>query len=135
MLRPSLGVTAGRLTDLRARLEAARLDTLALLRALDQAHVPPAHLHPQLETLSQLDADCAEALWALDQPPGTLDLRRMIRDTQVALDALPAARAQVRGRLPAAASATVKTLEPMLRTRLDPHEAYNDVPGRDPQNR
>ena len=31
----------------------------------------------------------AEALWALDQEPGTLDLRAMFRDTLAALDQLP----------------------------------------------
>ena len=121
--------------DLRLRLEAARLDTLAVLRALDHVHVPPTHLQPQLHTLYQLDADCAEALWALDQPAGTLDLRLMARDTLVSLEALPNARAQVRARLRAAASAALHTLEPTIRASLDPREAYNDVPGRDPQNR
>lgn len=106
-----------------------------MLRALDHVHVPPTHLQPQLDTLYQLDADCAEALWALDQPAGTLDLRLMARDTLVSLEALPNARAQVRARLRAAASATIHTLEPTIRASLDPREAYNDVPGRDPQNR
>ena len=122
--------------DLRSRLTAARLDTLALLRALDHALVPPVDL-PQapLRQLAVLDADCAEALWALDQPAGTLDLRTMLRDTLVSLDHLPDARAHVRARLPAAATARVLTLEKTLRARLDPNEAYNDVPGRDPHFR
>jgi hypothetical protein len=106
-----------------------------LLRALDQAHVSLPHVQPQLDTLFQLDADCAEALWALDQPPRMLDRRSMGRDTLVSLAALPDARARVRAGLPAAASATVATLEPAIRASLDPREAYNDVPGRDPQFR
>lgn len=122
--------------DLRSRLQAARLDTLALLRALDQALVPPAQLpQPQTHQLFELDADCAEALWALDQPAGSLDLRAMVRDTLVSLDELPRAREQVRARLPPAANPRVPTIEKAIRARLDPSEAYNDVPGRDPHSR
>ena len=122
--------------DLRSRLQAARLDTLALLRALDQALVPPAQLpQPQTHQLFELDADCAEALWALDQPAGSLDFRAMVRDTLVSLDELPHACAQVRARLPPAAHPRVLTLEKTIRARLDPSEAYNDVPGRDPHSR
>ena len=44
--------------DLRARLEAARLDTLALLRALDHAGLAPAHLPPpHIHDLYELAAD------------------------------------------------------------------------------
>ena len=80
--------------DLRSRLEAERLDTLALLRALDQAFVSPAHLpQPQTQQLFELDADCAEALWALDQPSCSLDLTAMVSDTLASLHKLPDARA------------------------------------------
>lgn len=122
--------------ELRSRLEAERLDTLALLRALDQAFVSPAHLpQPHTQQLSELDADCAEALWALDQPAGSLDLRAMVSDTLASLHELPDAREQVRARLPAAATTTVLTLEKAIRASLHPGEAYNDVPGRDPHSR
>jgi hypothetical protein len=122
--------------ELRSRIEGARLDTLALLRALDQAHVPPAHLpQPQTRQLFELDADCAEALWALDQPAGSLDSRAMVRDTLTSLDHLPEAREEVRARLPAAAIPRVHSLERVIRTSLDPSEAYNDVPNRDPHSR
>jgi hypothetical protein len=49
--------------DLRARLEAARLDLLALFRALDQMDLTALEI-PQrlLQQLFELDADCAEAL-------------------------------------------------------------------------
>jgi len=122
--------------DLRPRLEEARLDTLALLRALDQAFVPPAHIpQPHTHRLFELDADCAQALWALDQPPGSLDLRAMLRDTLASLDKLPGARENVRARLPVHASSRVRGLETAIRSQLDPAEAYNDVTGRDPQSR
>lgn len=122
--------------DLRSRLEAERLDTLALLRALDQAFVSPAHLpQPQTQQLFELDADCAEALWALDQPSGSLDLTAMVRDTLASLHDLPVAREQVRARLPPAATPRVLTLEKAIRASLHPEEAYDDVPGRDPHSR
>ena len=55
--------------NLRPRLEDARLDALALLRAIDRALIAPHKLPKQeLHQLYELDADCAEALWALDQP-------------------------------------------------------------------
>jgi hypothetical protein len=123
-------------TDLRARLERARLDTLALLRALDQRRLAPRDLpHAALAHLATLDADCAEALWALDQPLGTLDSDAMVRDTLRSLDAVPAAREQVRAGVPGDTRARLPTLEPLIRATLDLIEAYNDVPGRDPQNR
>ena len=123
-------------TDLRARLEAARLDTLALLRALDPVPVSPAQLpQPETHQLFELDADCAEALWALDQPAGALDFAAMVRDTRASLGALPDARQQVRTRLPSAVIPSLDRLKQAIRARLDPDEAYNDVPGRDPHSR
>jgi len=65
--------------DLRPRLEAARLDLLALFRALDRMDLSSAEIPQRLiRQLFELDADYAEALWALDQEPGTLDLRAML---------------------------------------------------------
>jgi hypothetical protein len=50
--------------DLRSRLEAARLDLLALFRALDRMDLTAREI-PQLilRQLFELDADYAEALW------------------------------------------------------------------------
>jgi len=76
-----------------------------------------------------------ERNFGLDQPVGGLDLHAMVRDTVTSLDALTDARAQVRARLPLDARARLERLEPVIRATLDPIEAYNDVPGRDPQNR
>ena len=113
-------------SDLRARLETARLDTLALLRAIDQALLPPRDL-PQTDLLQlyELDADCAEALWTLDQPPGGLDIEAMVRDTLASLNRLPAARDAVRARL--RPHPRIPRLESTIRTKLDPDEAYNDI--------
>src|SRR5713226_1257774 len=121
--------------DLRARLEIARLDLLAMFRALDRMDLSPAEI-PQrlLRQLFELDADLAEALWALDQPEGNLDRRAMLRDTLAALDQLPPRCTQFRGKLPARAHPTLEQLEDTVRKALNPKEAYNMVPGRDPEN-
>jgi len=121
--------------DLRARLEVARLDLLALFRALDRMDLSAEEI-PQrlLRQLFERDADYAEALWALDQLAGSLDRRAMLRDTLTALDQLPSACAQFRQRLAARAHPTLEQLEGSIRKSLDPKEAYNGIPGRDPEN-
>jgi len=118
------------LPDLRARLEAARLDLLALFRALDRMDLWPAEI-PQvlIRQLFELDADLAEALWALDQQPGSLDLRVMLCDTLAALEQLPEACAPFRKKLPGRAHPALAELENSVRKRLDPAEAYNMVRG------
>lgn len=120
---------AGLPADFRARLEHARLDTLALLRALD--HGLGSHAAPTapLAALAEADADCAEALWALDQPPGALDVAAMVRDTLAALARLPHTRQHVREALPQQTRDQVTRLERSIRATLDPREAYNDIPG------
>jgi hypothetical protein len=122
--------------DFRARLEEARLETLALLRALDQGRLAPRDLpHAALAHVAALDADCAEALWVLDQPLGALNVDAMVHDTITSLDALAVARELVRTGVPADRRAQLHTRESVIRATLDLIEAYNDVPGRDPQNR
>ena len=121
--------------DLGARLEVARLDLLALFRALDHRDLSPDEI-PQglLRQLFERDADYAEALWALDQAEGSLDRRAMLRDTLTALEQLPSACDQFRKQLPARAHPTLEQLEGSVRKALNPKEAYNMVPGRDPEN-
>ena len=121
--------------DLRPHLETARLDLLALFRALDRMNLTPQQI-PQrlLRQLFELDADCVEALWGLDQPPGKLNLQAMLRDTLAALDQLPAACSRFRKNLPPQAQPILAQLELTIRRNLNPVEAYNMVPGRNPQN-
>lgn len=129
--RSQVGIPA----DLRTRLETARLDLLALFRALDRMDLAPAEIPQRLiRQLFELDADYAEALWALDQPAGTLDLRLMLRDTLAALEQLPDASTRLRQNLPRRAHAALAQLEITVRQGLSPAEAYNMVPGRDPQS-
>ncbi len=121
--------------DLRARLEAARLDLLTLFRALDRMDLTPAEIPQRLiRQLFELDADYAEALWALDQPAGALNLHLMLRDTLAALEQLHQVQARFRKNLPPRAHATLAELEPTIRRSLQVVEAYSMVPGRDPQN-
>jgi hypothetical protein len=121
--------------DLRARLEAARLDLLALFRALDRMDLSAAEIPQRLiHQLFELDADYGEALWALDQPSDGLDLRAMLRDTLAALEQLPDALVRFRKTLPHRTRSTLPALELSVRKTLDPLEAYNMVPGRDPHN-
>jgi hypothetical protein len=122
--------------DLRSRLEQARLDSLALFRVLDRLDLSPPEI-PQrlLRQLFELDADCAEALWALDQPRRSFNLGAMLRDTRAALNKLPAARKTLREKLPTSAQTRRAGLEAAMRAALDPREAYNGIPGRDPQVR
>ena len=121
--------------DLRPRLEKARLDLLALFRALDRMDLSPAEI-PQrwIIQLFELDADYVEALWALDRPPASLDVHAMLRDTLAALDQLPRACARFRSHLPRRAHLILARLEIDIRSSLDPTESYSMVPGRSPQN-
>jgi len=121
--------------DLRTRLEAARLDLLTLFRALDRMDLAPAEIPQRLiRQLFELDADYAEALWALDQPPGALDLKLMLRDTLAALEQLSEASARFRKNLPRRAHPVLAQLEATVRASLLPAEAYSTVPGHDLQN-
>ncbi len=120
--------------DLRTRLETARLDLLALFRALDRMDLAPSEIPQRLiRQLFELDADFAEALWALDQSPGTLNVQALLRDTLAALEQLPEASARFRKNLPRRAHPALDQLEVTVRQGLLPADAYNMVPGRDPQ--
>ncbi len=129
--RSSLEIPA----DLRVRLEVARLDLLALFRALDRMDLSAAEI-PQglLRQMFELDADYAEALWALDQPAGRLNRQAFLRDTLAALDQLPKACDQFRRKLPPRAHPLLAQLKASIRKALNPKDAYTMVPGRDPEN-
>ncbi len=87
-----------------------------------------------LQQLFELDADYVEALWALDQPKGTIDVGAMLRDTLAALDQLAGALTRFRNHLPTRAHPVLLKLEPVIRKSLNPREAYNMIPRRGPQN-
>ncbi|PYT22718.1 MAG: hypothetical protein DMG57_34215 [Acidobacteria bacterium] len=107
---------------------------MALFRALDRMDLTPSEIPQRLiRQLFALDADYAEARWALDQPPGTLDVKAMLRDTLAALEQLPDACARFRKTLPPRAHPALARLEVIVRQSLLPAEAYHMVPSRDPQ--
>lgn len=114
---------------LRSKLEAARLDLLALFRSLDRLHLFQ-DLPSVLREAFELDADLAEGLWALDQPPERLNFRAMIRDTLASLAAIPAARARLLDPLGDESRARLAANVVVVRGTLDPKEAYNDIPDR-----
>jgi len=114
--------------ELRPRLEEARLDTLALIRTLDQLQLPKGCLPDfELSDLYELDADCAEALWALDQPERSLDFQAMYRDTLESLASLPSARADVREALSAPYRTQWEQVESEIRAALTPADSYSGL--------
>jgi hypothetical protein len=119
---------------LRARLEAARLDLLALFRALDSLLLAQRQ-PPELRAIMELDADLAEALAVLDRAPSGLNLPAMVRDTLASLDAIAATRQEFVGTLPTADRDRLALRTQVVRVTLDPREAYNQIPGRDPRLR
>jgi hypothetical protein len=115
--------------DLRGRLESARLDLLALYRALDRMRLSQ-DVPSELRVLGELDADLAEALHVMEQPSGRFDYAAMVRDTLASLDKLPAARERFLARFDA--PTRVELAERVAATRgvLRPEEAYHSLPGR-----
>jgi hypothetical protein len=118
--------------DLRGQLENARLEVVALARALDQLPIDPTTLAEELGILFELDADFAEALWGLDQPPGQLNVDAMVRDTLASLGELPGTIAAVTDAVPPSLTRSLTRRVRDIRTGLNPADAYLEVPGRDP---
>jgi len=120
-------------SDLRQRLENARLDLLALFRALDQLDLTPYEIpQPELHTLFELDGDYAEALYVLDQRPPNINVNAMLSDTLAALEALPTAREEFLDMLAPRGRGPLKKNEPSVRATLTLEDAYHSIPGRDP---
>lgn len=119
--------------DLRNRLETARLEALALFRALDCLDLTPDEIPQDLmRELFELDADFAEALWALDQPPYSLDYRAMVRDTLESLKWWPDTCQEFLEELPSRSLAPLDKHRRSIHPKLTIQDAYTDIPGRDP---
>ena len=116
-------------TDLRAKLEAARLEALAISRALDSLNVALADLPPAFNALFELDADFAEALWALDQPPKALNFGAMVKDTLASLQLWPRRVNAFLSSLSPATQAALTKRVPAVQATLELSDAYNGVPG------
>jgi hypothetical protein len=119
--------------NLRQRLETARLETLTLFRALDRVNLTASEI-PQglLRELFELDADFAEALWALDQPPHSLNFRAMIRDTLDSLERWPEDCEEFLDELPPHILQPLANHRELIFPTLTTLDAYSQVPGRDP---
>ena len=119
--------------DLRKRLENARLEALTLFRALDRVNLTASEI-PQglLRELFELDADFAEALWALDQPQNTLDIRVMLRDTLDSLETWTEDCEEFLDDLPPHILQPLANHRKAIRPTLTTQDAYSQVPGRDP---
>lgn len=118
--------------DLRQRLEQARLQALALFRALDRVQLSAQEIPQEiLHELFELDADFAEALWALDQPPHSLDFRAMVRDTLDSLATWPEDRQTFLNLLPSHILDSLDHHVQSILGHLDIQEAYEGLPGLD----
>jgi hypothetical protein len=117
--------------ELRGRCEDARLDLRALFRALDRLFLL-VDVPPEVRSVLELDADLAEALWALDQPKGRIDRDAMERDTLASLARIPASRERLLDLLSVEGREEVLATAVAARSRLTLADAYLEVPGRDP---
>jgi hypothetical protein len=126
--------TDGGAEQLRPQLEGARLELRALYRALDRMLLAQ-DMPKELRRLQELDADFAEALWVLDQPRRKFDVAAMAEDTIRSLNRLPAARAAFLATFDASTRAELEERARLTREVLPPHEAYLEIPGRDPAAR
>jgi hypothetical protein len=120
--------------DLRAHLEAARLDLRALFRAADHLRLGQ-DLPDELHALLELDADFAEALWVLDQPQECFDLTAMEHDTLASLHEVPAARQEFLRLLTPSERRRLADRAAVVRSTLTTDDAYFDIPGPNPQAR
>ena len=117
---------------LRNNLEKARQEQLALFRGLDRVDVSAQEMpQKELKKLMELDADCAEALWALDNPR-ELNLRKMVRDTEKSLRRIPKVRKELLAKLPEQVLIPLANHEAQLLTTLTLQDAYRDIPGKVP---
>jgi hypothetical protein len=119
------------LPGLRPILERARLEILSLIRALDRLGLFQDR-PPILNELAELDADLAEALWVLDQEHPKFDLGAMVRDLRVSLEEIPKVCERLLGELSESLRDRVLVVASTILNSLPEREAYNDIPGRDP---
>ncbi len=116
-------------SKLRNYLEKARMENLALFRGLDRVDVSAQEMpQKELKQLFELDADCAEALWALDNPRG-LNLKMMVRDTQKSLGRIPEVKREFLAKLPERVLVPLENHETQILITLTFQDAYRDIPG------
>lgn len=129
--KPRRTVEASAPAGFREMLETCRLKLLALFRSLDRLDLVQ-DLPPELRVLFELDADFAEALWALDQPIRRLDVGAMTRDTITSLRAIPEALHAFFALLSESEQRQLARTVNAVRASLAVSDAYLQIPGRDP---
>jgi hypothetical protein len=122
--------------NLETELEAARLDGLALFRALDQLDLAADEI-PQglLRELFELDADFAEALHVLDFPTRGLDVVSMIADTRASIRRAPETRKRFLTQLVPRATVPLERSITSIRPKLTREDARNGIPTSHPRSR
>ena len=111
----------------RDNLEKARQEQLALFRGLDRVDISAQEMpQKELRKLMELDADCAEALWALDNPRG-LNLREMVRDTEKSIRRIPKVREELLAKLPERVLAPLANHSAQIQATLTLQDAYRDI--------
>jgi hypothetical protein len=119
--------------DWEAKLKSARLELLALFRAIDRLPMDARELHqPTLHELFDLDGDYAEALSILDQSSVKFDMRRMVRDTRRSLGRLSETRARFMFYLTPPREAELEAKVRAVRPTLTEQDAWHSIPGKDP---
>ena len=122
--------------NLEAELEAARLDLLALFRALDHLDLTAEEIpQKRLHELFELDADFAEALHLLDFSTRGLDVRAMIADTQASLRRAPITRKHFLAELVPRAVTSLDGWIASIRPKLTREDARHSIPTNDPRYR
>ena len=115
------------------KLKAARLELLALFRAIDRLPIDARELpQPILHELFNLDGDYAEALSIMDQSSARFDMRRMKRDTGRSLGRLAKTRARFMAYLPSSRRAELEHKVGAVRPTLTEQDAWHSIPGKDP---
>lgn len=117
--------------ELRGNIEVTRLTLLALFRSLDRLGMAQ-DLPPKLRLLFELDATLAEGLWVLDQPLGRFNVAAMTQDCLGTIETVLQTLVAFLDSLPSEARIRLAKLVPVVRQELTPEDAYNQIPGRDP---
>jgi len=118
--------------DLQVRLEKTRRELLALFRGLDRLDVSAKEMpQKELRALMELDADCAEALWAVHNPKRVNQVM-MVNDTEESLRRVPLVRQALFSKLPKRVLVPLTDLEAQIVESLTLNDAYRNIPGMDP---
>ena len=100
------------------------LPYFALFRGLDRVDVSAQEMpQKELKKLRALDADCAEALWALANPRG-LKLRKMMKDTERSIRRI---RKELLAKLPERILAPLANHNAQILTTLTLQDTYRNI--------